>query len=219
MTLKQKIHTVYNKTIRHVGQWAVFLFVSLFSLVSLASVFAGDLLEEAFRPSVQREHVINIGDTKEAVWNTIFVWGQEVNVEVWLSKGVCLKDDQVIDVAWDDFDARKQNCEAIGWNHSRLGVTAQKNPPWIVRAVQILLRFLVIVSITMVIFNGIRYILAASNADKAVTARNNLVSLGIGLLLALSSISMIYLIQSFTNTTNNLETLTFIKEAVDQPTE
>lgn len=219
MTLKQRLHSIYYKTIRHIGQWWLFLFFCIFSIVSLASVFAGDILTEAFRWSIQREQVINVGETKEAVWNTIFVWWQEVNVEVWLKDGVCVKDDKVIEVAGDDFEAKKTNCVALWWTHSKINLTANKKSPWIVRAVQILLRFLIIVSITMVIFNGIRYILAAGNADQAWTARKNLLSLGVWIILALSSISLIYLIQSFTNTSSNIETLTFMKEAVEQPVE
>lgn len=93
-------------------------------------------------------------------------------------------------------------------------VTATQKEPLIVRITKWLLRITIAISITMVIIIGIRFIMAWIKWSGFQQAIQDMTNLIIGLILALSSVSIIWLIQSFT-----LNSLTGEPANLDQVTE
>lgn len=143
-------------------------FLRIFTVIFVSAViFAipsqthwADLLEQAFQNSIANQQVINIGNTKEAVGNTIFRGGTTINI----GNGKFL--------------------------------TTQA--PWIVRITQFLLRMTIILSVTFTIYQWVRYILSwASLADEG-DAREKLINIVRWIVIALSSVMMIFLVQSLT---------------------
>lgn len=77
-------------------------------------------------------------------------------------------------------------------------ISATQKEPLIVRITKRLLRITVAISISMIIFIGIRFILAGVNGANFQDVIKDMTNLIIWLILALSSVSIIWLIQSIT---------------------
>ena len=82
--------------------------------------------------------------------------------------------------------------------------------PLIVRIVKIILRITIVLSITMVIFYGIKFMIQVFNWNdyKSAWAKKDLINLFIWLLIALFSITAVNLIISASNTVNTLDSNT-----------
>lgn len=76
------------------------------------------------------------------------------------------------------------------------GIDVSTREPLLVRFTKFLLRLTIVLSVTMIIYTGIRYILAAGEEEWAKNARQNLVYIILGILLALMSYGIIILIES-----------------------
>lgn len=100
-----------------------------------------------------------------------------------------------------------QFCGTIGWDWDIQAFNSnvlQNRPPLIVRFTKFLLRILVVLATTMTIYNGIRY-MAAAGWEDASSARQDLIYIAMGLIIALASLAIINLVNSITiGTINNL---------------
>jgi len=150
-----------------------FLLVSLFPIL-MPIVESADLMEYAFEEAMANDYVINLWNNKNSVWQEIF--------EEWM------------DVTfWDN------NGEFDRWD---LVPTTMQRPPLIVRIAKFLLRITVALSITMIIYNWIRWIIEASKwSDKVKEASTNLIYVAVGLFVALLSVTIINLISSLSIST------------------
>jgi hypothetical protein len=74
--------------------------------------------------------------------------------------------------------------------------TVAQREPLLVRFTKFLLRLTIVLSVTMVIYTGIRYILAAGDEEGMKNARQNLLYIILGILLALMSYGIIVLLES-----------------------
>jgi hypothetical protein len=102
--------------------------------------------------------------------------------------------------------AMSQFCSTIGGDRDipQLSIGLQSRPPLIVRFTKFLLRILVVLATTMTIYNGIRY-MAAAGWEDASSARQDLIYIAMGLIIALASLAIINLVNSITiGTINNL---------------
>ncbi len=141
-------------------RWALIWWCACLAGYFMMPIQAADLLEQAFQNSIANQQVINIGNTKEAVGNTIFRGGTNINI------------------GWWPF------------------LSAQA--PLIVRITQFLLSITIMLSITFTIYQWVRYILSwASLADEG-DARTKLINIVRWIIIALSSVMMIFLVQSLT---------------------
>ena len=103
-------------------------------------------------------------------------------------------------VWWVELDIGRGN-----GNDSLVNTSAKL--PLVVRIIRALLRLTLVISVTMVIFNGILYILAAGNEWQTQKARTNIIYVGAGILVALFSLTFILLIQSFTQSSVSFDTV------------
>ena len=77
-----------------------------------------------------------------------------------------------------------------------ISVETITRPPLIVRIAKFLLRMTVVLSVTMILYNGVYYIIEASKGWDVKEASNNLIYVVVGVLLALFSLAIINLISS-----------------------
>ena len=84
-------------------------------------------------------------------------------------------------------------------NISRTGASQQDS--MLVRWTRLALRLMIAIAISMVIYNGIKLIQSSGDAKAMDSATGNLKNVIIGIVLALSSVSIIYLMESITKTT------------------
>lgn len=86
-------------------------------------------------------------------------------------------------------------------------VSVKKRPSLIISITKFLLRMTMVLSVTMVIFNGILYVIKSSKGENAKDVLQNLLYVGIWMLLALLSVVIIRLISSVG--TSSLNTITY----------
>ncbi|HMT00733.1 MAG TPA: hypothetical protein PKD96_00270 [Candidatus Absconditabacterales bacterium] len=159
-------------------------------------IFAADLLERAFRQSKQYDQVINLGNNKNAVGNELFQAGTNIGgVNQNLGQG-CFVNGTLVEGY-----STQEDCAAIGgdMNISVLNISTQD--PLYVRITKFILRLTIILAITMVLFNGVKYVASAGNDGKAGEARKALINIGIGILIAMFSLAIVYFISSITSGT------------------
>ena len=131
---------------------------------------AHDLLEQAFNPSIQQNHVIgggDIGTSKDQVWSYVLREGNEISLSLdkWLEK--------------------------------------KRRPSLLVQFSKFLLRLTIILSITMIIYNGVMYLIKASKGENPKEIYTNIWYIVTGVLLGLSSVIIIRFISSIGQTTLN----------------
>lgn len=146
------------------GSWLLTLNLSFATEGSTAH----DLLEQAFNPSIQQNHVIgggDIGTSKDQVWSYVLREGNEISLSLdkWLEK--------------------------------------KRRPSLLVQFSKFLLRLTIILSITMVIYNGVMYVVKASKGENPKEIYSNILYIVLGILLGLSSVVIIRLISSIWQTT------------------
>jgi hypothetical protein len=187
---------------------------------------AAELIEEAFKPAKEQETIINLGNTKDAVgneilresvglqndlWQWCFVQWQKIDwnevkrqlCEIkfsWTYKGqIGASNDECTLPDWSTktiSNSDKQDfCTTVLWGTWDVSaITSQA--PLIVRITKFLLRITIVLSITMVIYSGIMYIIEASKGAEVKETTNNLMYIIGWVLLALMSLGLINLIAS-----------------------
>jgi hypothetical protein len=165
-------------------------FISWFSLLN--NVFWIDLMEEAFSPSMSYDTVINIWRNKKQVWDTVL--REKTLIEAWDSpfQKACFLN--WILQEWVD----ENGCLEIWWKRRKELIDIQSQAPLIVRIAKFLLRMTVVLSISMVIFNAIKYMIEVLwwKDRKSAESKKNLIYVAVWVIVALLSVSVINLIIS-----------------------
>ncbi|MFA6256299.1 MAG: hypothetical protein WC606_03875 [Candidatus Absconditabacterales bacterium] len=207
----KKIHRQFISHLRsyRMFHFMFFTFVLLITSIVIHSVsnkiYAEDLLEQAFKPAMSNETIINLGAGKNAVGNEILRQG--VGVDVNLGEGCMVngnlikKNDVNIQMNSVNYTAGDDHafCQQIlggTWDATIAGITTEA--PLIVRIAKFLLRITMVLAVTMVIFNGIMWIIESSKGAEVKDAKKNITLIVVGILIALMSLSIINLISSLT---------------------
>lgn len=172
---------------------------------SLGSVFAApDIMEVMFGPAKAHEWIVDLGADKEAVGNEVF----KSSTQVWLTENLwawCFVNNQSIsqkDIQTQIINTKytwseKDFCEKILWgNNNKSVISTSTQAPLIVRITKFLLRLTIVLSVTMVLYNGVLWIVESSKGSEVKDAKNNLIYIFVGILLSLSSVALINLISS-----------------------
>lgn len=171
---------------------------------------AEDLLQQAFSVAQSQETVINLGNTTNAVGNEVL--RQWVNINASLMKWC------VIGGKKTSFNAVTTQMQAVNytagdeaafctqvlgwtWDDQTISVTTSTQAPLIVRIAKRLLRITIVLSITMIIYNGIMYIVESAKGGEVKDATKNIGLIIWGILVALMSLWIINLISSITIST------------------
>lgn len=209
---------LHHKFIYHLRSYRTFHFMFFTFLLLLTSVgiylvndkiYAAvqpDLLEQAFQPAFTNETIINLWAGKNAVGNEILrEWvGWEVSFGAWcdingqkVSEGDITTQKNEAEYAW----STASFCENILWwtySSSLIQGSLSTEAPLIVRITKFILRITMVLAVTMVIFNGIMWIIESSKWADVKDAKKNLTLLVVGLFIALMSLGIINLISSIT---------------------
>jgi hypothetical protein len=127
-----------------------------------------------------------------------FFWGNSDFLEQVFSPS---KSQQQVINLWNDKTAvgrevinPSMNVDIELWEDPNIDTSTRE--PLLVRFTKFFLRLTIVLSVTMIIYTGIRYILAAWEEEWVKNARQNLVYIILGILLALMSLGIITLIES-----------------------
>ena len=211
----KNIHHDFVHHIRSYRSFYFMFFTFLLLIISIVIYIFGDkiyaasqpdLLEQAFQPSIENQSIINLWAGKNAVGNEILrEWvGVELSIGAWC------------DVYWqkipkNDITSQKNEawftwsesvfCESVLWwiyNTNLIQWSITTEAPLIVRIAKFLLRITMVLAVTMVIFNGIMWIIESSKWAEVKDAKKNITLIIVGILIALMSLSIINLISSIT---------------------
>ncbi len=169
------------------------IFTSIFivgGVFLLNTILAQDLMEQAFSSAKSYDAIIDIWNTKDAVWNEILrEW-----VSVWANENLgrgCFINEQFV-------EADQTLCDEMGWDWNIQILSTEVEAPLIVRVSKFLLRMTIVLSITMVIFNAVVYMIEVLSWKdrKTAEAKKNIARIIGWVLLALMSVWIINLIVS-----------------------
>ncbi len=173
--------------------------------MSLGTTFAiQDIMEVMFAPAKAHEWLVDLGATKEAVGNEVF----KESTQIWVNSNFgkwCFVNKQRISEAniQKQIDAAKyvwsktDFCQKILWGDQDVSmISTETQAPLIVRITKFLLRMTIVLSITMVLYNWVLWIVESSKWAEVKDAKNNLIYIFVGILLSLSSVALINLVSS-----------------------
>lgn len=83
-----------------------------------------------------------------------------------------------------------------------------KQPSLIIMVTKFLLRMTVVLAVTMIIYNGIMYVIKTSKGENPKDILNNILYVGVGILLALFSVIIIRFVSSIG--TSSLNEITYL---------
>jgi hypothetical protein len=120
-------------------------------------------MEIMFQPAKSYEKIVDLGSTKNAVGNEIF----RESLQLWANESFwnwCFVNEQhinnkiieaQIENLWYNWDTRTFCEEILGGDYDISVFWSEKQAPLIVRITKFLLRLTIILSITMILYNGI----------------------------------------------------------------
>ena len=205
----------HNHFIHHLRSYRTFYFMFFTFILLITSIiiyifsdkiYAADLLEQAFQPAMTNETIINLGEGKNAVGNEILrQWvGADLNLGAWCDINGQRSSTDIITAqkgaAWY-VGSDSAFCNEIlwwTWNSSSISMSGTTQAPLIVRIAKFLLRITMVLAVTMVIFNGIMWIIESAKWAEVKDAKKNITLIVVWMLIALMSLWIINLISSVT---------------------
>ncbi len=196
------MHHRFTFSLHYLIWW--FLFLICISTIYLET-HAEDLLEKAFYQAKVHETVINLWDTTNAVGNEIL--REWVGIQDWFGQW-CFVDwnrlstndiEDQKNTYWSSLSNQSFCEQVLWWDWDVPALTTQA--PLIVRIAKWLLRITIVLSITMVIYNGVLYIVESAKWGEVKNATKNIWLIVAGILIALLSLGIINLISSITIST------------------
>ena len=194
-------------------------FLITFGLISSfgATFAAQDIMDVMFQPTKDQQKLIDLWTDKQQIWDQVFRSTTQIGgtfgwdcvvgwtVITWfivswtVVGGNTITQSEIktkIASLWYGGGVEKYCTDILGWTIWKGGMIAQQQAPLLVRITKFLLRMTIILSITMILYNGILWIVESSSGNDVKDAKNNLIYIFVGVLLALSSVALINLISS-----------------------
>lgn len=175
----------------------IYILCFIFSIswfLLLDNVFWDDLMKKAFEAAMSHDTVIDMWNTKSQVWKTLL--REKTVTEVNLREEKC-----VDPTNWSTIEAwmnNQEECEELWWKREKKLLDFHAQAPLIVRITKFLLRMTIVLSISMVIFNSVKYMIEVLwwKDRKSAESKKNLIYVVAWVILALLSVSIINLIIS-----------------------
>ena len=196
--------------------WSLALLIVPFFLWWLCDA-KRDLLWQLVEPAYHEETMIWLWISKETVWRNVFKWSTEVGVDVYLEKKIvtdengknvcrftwctelCLQKEEDLSSSDRFFCKRQWKYETV---ETKLGLEAgyEQQPSLIVKVTRMLLILTIVLSVTMILYNGMMYIVKTWQWKEGKDVLKNIAYIIIWILIALFSVLIIRIIQSIPST-------------------
>ena len=208
ISFMKKIHHTFISHLRSYRTFNFMFFTFLLFITSLIfylinnSYAKEDLLEKAFEPAMSHETIINLWAGKNAVGNEILREGVGVQDNLWIwcminGQHVSKSElEEQMSAAWYSKSSQEFCEQVLGWDNDTPVLT--KEAPLLVRITKFMLRITMVLAVTMVIYNGIMWIIESAKGGDVKDAKKNITFIIIGILIALMSLGIINLISSIT---------------------
>lgn len=175
---------------KHIFIYILTLVFSIGSVFLLSETFAQDLMEQAFSTARSYDTIINLWNTKDAVWNEVL----RESVTVWVNDNLW----QWCFLNWQYIPADETQCAELWWDWNVQAMNIWSKAPLLVRITKFLLRMTIVLSVTMIIFTSVKYLIEVlSGKDwKSAAAKKDIMRVAGGVIIALMSVWIINLIVS-----------------------
>ncbi len=176
---------------KHIFIYILTLVFSIGSVFLLSETFAQDLMEQAFSTARSYDTIVDLWNTKDAVWNEVLresvtVWVNNNNMWQW-----CF-------INWQHTPVNETQCAEQWWDWNIQAMNVWSKAPLLVRITKFLLRMTIVLSVTMIIFTSVKYLIEVlSGKDwKSAAAKKDIMRVAGGVIIALMSVGIINLIVS-----------------------
>lgn len=216
--------------IKNIKKYIIWLSITFALLFLVNNTFAAkDIMEVMFQPAKSFEKIIDLWNTKDAVGNEVFRESQQLWLEININNYCMANGQKIMDKeieaqvkanggTWSN----EEYCKKILWWNYETKVfngTESKQAPLLVRITKFLLRMTIVLAITMVLYNGVMWIVESAKWWEVKDAKDNLILIIGWVLLALSSVWLINLISSITiSSLGNKEAVSYIGCRIDNQT-
>ncbi len=204
----KNIITKYGNIIKY-WLFAIFLWLWFFSG---GFSNADDLLWQIVEPAYYNETIIGLGKNIKTVWNNVFLWSTQLDFSI--KKEIKTDDDGNLVCRWgpciDDCKAETSENKSIckrQWKYSYVHIKTEKEQPMIIKITRFLLILTITLAVTMILYNGMQYIIQTGQWKDAKDLTKNILYIVIWIFVALFSVVIITLIQSIPSTLWNEEEL------------
>lgn len=181
---------IKKKHRKHLFIYILTLVFSVGGLFLLSQTFAQDLMEQAFHTARSYDAIIDLGTTKDAVWNEVL----RESVTVWMNDNLwqgCFVNGQYIAVD-------ETQCAELWGDRDIQAIDVSSKAPLLVRITKFLLRMTIVLSITMIIYSSVKYMVEVLNWKdwKSAAAKKDIARIAGWVIIALMSVGIINLIVS-----------------------
>lgn len=199
------------------------LLIVPFFLWCFCNASPNDLLWQLVEPAYYQETIIWLWKSKETVWRNVFKWVTEVGVGVYLERRVVTDKETgkpvcrfwPCDELCSSIDENLSNSDRLfckrQWKFEGVEVWleawAGKQPSLIVKVTRMLLILTIALSVTMILYNGMMYIVKTWQWKEWKDVIKNIAYIVIWILIALFSVIIIRIIQSIPSTLADEEEL------------
>ncbi len=166
------------------------LIFSVGGIFLLNETFAQDLMEQAFSTARSYDTIVDLWNNKDAVGNEVL----RESVTVWINDNMwqwCFVNGKFENV-------NENKCAELWWDWDIKTINIWAKAPLIVRITKFLLRMTIVLSITMIIFTSVKYMIEVLNWKdwKTANAKKDIMRVAGWIIIALMSVWIINLVVS-----------------------
>lgn len=196
--------TKSNKTKFYI-LYLIGIFLSPSILFWWISFAADDLLWQLIEPSYYSNTTLDMGVNVKTVWDEVLGWSNEINIKfrkevIRDENGNLLCHNWPCPEGCTVYNEEKDKKEMCPRQHKWVNVEVWKKPSMVVKITRLLLTLVIALSVTMILYNGIMYIVQTWQWKEWKSLMKNIVLIVVGILISLFSVLIIRLIQSIPNT-------------------
>ena len=199
--------------------WLLSLLIAPLFLWCFCSANPDDLLWQLVEPAYYEETIIWLWTNRDTVWKNVFKWWTSISLEMNALRvpntdkdgkpicrlGECIDACKEIEPGLGNESLCKRQWEYTWWGN--IGAGIEKEPSMIVKITRMLLLLTIALSVTMILYNGMMYIIKTWQWKEGKDVIKNIAYIVIWILIALFSVIIVRIIQSIPSTLANTEEL------------
>lgn len=203
---------LFNWFKNNIKTWLLALLIAPLFLWCFCNANPTDLLWQIVEPAYYEETIIWLWTSKETVWKNVFKWWTSISLELGVrvpdtddnGKPKCrLKEWCTDDCKEIKDDGSNEALCKRQWKYKwwvSAGVWLEKEPSMIVKITRMLLILTITLSVTMILYNGMMYIIKTWQWKEGKDVIKNIAYIIIWILIALFSVIIVRIIQSIPST-------------------
>jgi len=184
-------------------KYLLVIVVSFWFILWGISYAEDDLLWDIMEPTYSHDTTIRFGKNSKTVWNTIFGGATEIKVTIQKQIKKDNNGNPICDWTCKEWCKGEQDDEQCNYQYTFVDVELENEPSTIVKITRYFLMFTIAISVTMILYNGLRYIVQTGRWQEWKNLVSNIIYIVVWILIALFSVIIITILQSAWKTIND----------------